>query len=190
MPVIDSEKAISTIKSGEYTAKDIGIHSGDPLDIKAGTAVTVENFDTVPGSFPQSGKLIGSNQHEFVVELDTGIRLHYPHIGYISWSNECRSLIEKCGRNQKSGGRSGSALPPKFVAGVLRSHAGESQLCFITRMRTSDSAHLTSSAITRPTSIRNDQSYTYSTCNDSTVEADSRRKMLRSKTEYKGKISL
>lgn len=38
---------------------------------------------TTPGTFPQAGKLIGSNQQEFVLELDTGVRLHYPRIGYI-----------------------------------------------------------------------------------------------------------
>nr|POE78079.1 hypothetical protein CFP56_09720 [Quercus suber] len=83
MPVLDGDKAVEIVKSSEYTAKDIGIISKDPLDISAGTNVTVENFDTVPGTFPQAGKLIGSSQHEFVLELDSGIRLHYPHIGYI-----------------------------------------------------------------------------------------------------------
>ena len=35
------------------------------------------------GAHPQTGKLVGATQHEVVVEVDHGVRLHFPRIGYI-----------------------------------------------------------------------------------------------------------
>ena len=55
----------------------------DPLGIKAGTDVTVENSDTEAGAHPQKGKLVGVNNKEVVVELKNGIRVHFPRIGYV-----------------------------------------------------------------------------------------------------------
>lgn len=45
MPVMESEKAVQTIKSSEFTAKDIGVSPSDSLGIVKGTQVTVENFE-------------------------------------------------------------------------------------------------------------------------------------------------
>lgn len=80
---LGKEKVWETIKSAEYTAEDIGVNDKDPLGISAGTAVTVENSDTEPGAHPQKGKLVGLNDNETVVELDNGIRVHFPRIGYV-----------------------------------------------------------------------------------------------------------
>jgi glutathione S-transferase len=71
------------LRSAEYTAKDIGVNEKDPLGIKAGTHVTVENSDTVSGAHPQAGKLVGLNDQETVVELKNGLRVHFPRVGYV-----------------------------------------------------------------------------------------------------------
>lgn len=38
---------------------------------------------TTPGSHPQAGKLVATSIDEFVVEVNDGLRLHFPRIGYI-----------------------------------------------------------------------------------------------------------
>lgn len=39
-------------------------------------------YSTTSGTFPQKGKLVGLNKDEVVLELDNGIRLHFPRTGY------------------------------------------------------------------------------------------------------------
>jgi hypothetical protein len=36
-----------------------------------------------PGSHPQAGKLVGTSIDEVVIEVNDGIHLHFPKIGYI-----------------------------------------------------------------------------------------------------------
>ena len=72
-----------TLNNASYSAQEIGVNDKDPLGIKAGTDVTVENSDTKPGAHPQKGKLIGLNDLETVVELKNSLRLHFPRVGYI-----------------------------------------------------------------------------------------------------------
>lgn len=38
---------------------------------------------STPGSHPQNGKLVGTSIDEVVIEVNDGIRLHFPRIGYI-----------------------------------------------------------------------------------------------------------
>ncbi|KAF3011212.1 hypothetical protein E8E13_011619 [Curvularia kusanoi] len=79
-----SEDALKeTLQNAAYSAKDIGVNEKDPLGIKKGSQVTVENSDTEPGAHPQHGKLVGVNEKETVIELENGIRLHFPRIGYL-----------------------------------------------------------------------------------------------------------
>jgi len=80
---LSSEDAIKTVKDASLSAKDTGIEQGDPLDIEAGTPVIVESMDSEPGSHPQVGKLVGTTRHEVILELDGGIRVHFPRQGYI-----------------------------------------------------------------------------------------------------------
>ena len=47
---------------------------------------------SAPGSHPQEGKLIGTSINELVLELDHGIRLHFPREGYIVKTNEFVAL--------------------------------------------------------------------------------------------------
>lgn len=37
---------------------------------------------TAPGAHPQLGKLVSANIHEFVIELQNGIRVHFPRTGF------------------------------------------------------------------------------------------------------------
>lgn len=80
---LPQEQVWDAVQGAEYTAKDIGVDEKDPLGIKAGTDVTVENSDTEAGAHPQKGKLVGVNNKEAVVELKNGIRVHFPRIGYV-----------------------------------------------------------------------------------------------------------
>lgn len=81
---VDSEEAKKTILGSDYYAKNsTTIAQGDPLGLSSGTKVSVESFDSTPGSYPQNGKLVGTSINEFVLELDNGVRLHYPRIGYL-----------------------------------------------------------------------------------------------------------
>lgn len=77
------EEVWEVIKGAEYTAKDIGFDEQDPLGIKQGTSVTVENSDTEPGAHPQKGRLVGLNKEKTVIELKNGLRIHFPRIGYV-----------------------------------------------------------------------------------------------------------
>jgi glutathione S-transferase len=91
------EQVWRAIKGAEYTAKDIGVNDQDPLGIKAGTNVTVENSDTEAGAHPQKGTLVGLNNKETVVELRNGIRLHFPRIGYVVKEAKADGLASRCG---------------------------------------------------------------------------------------------
>lgn len=71
------------VQRADYTAKDIGVDEHDPLGIQLGTSVSVENSDTQPGAHPQTGKLVGLDARECVVELKNGVRVHFPRIGYV-----------------------------------------------------------------------------------------------------------
>lgn len=74
---------MDAVKSAAYTASDIGVDEQDPLGIRVGADVSVENSDTEPGAHPQHGKLVGVNGRETVLELKDGIRLHFPRVGYV-----------------------------------------------------------------------------------------------------------
>ncbi|CAF0981637.1 unnamed protein product [Didymodactylos carnosus] len=58
-----------------------GVDSNDPLLLKEGDQVVINSTDAKP-THPQEGKLIGLNGKETVIELDNGIHVHFPRIGY------------------------------------------------------------------------------------------------------------
>lgn len=80
---LSPEETWDAVLGAEYTAQSIGVDEEDPLGLKAGTEVTVENADTKSGTHPQRGSLVGVDQREVVVELKNGLRLHFPRIGYV-----------------------------------------------------------------------------------------------------------
>lgn len=94
---VSQEQLSDIMKGAAYTAKDIGVNDKDPLGIKAGTYVTVENSDTKSGAHPQNGKLVGVNDVEIVLELKNGIRLHFPRIGYLIKEAKVRGLSSRFG---------------------------------------------------------------------------------------------
>ena len=54
----------------------------DVLNLAAGTSVSIESMDAMPGSDAQNGKLVGLSGVEIVIELENCLRLHFPRQGY------------------------------------------------------------------------------------------------------------
>ncbi|OJD29548.1 glutathione s-transferase [Diplodia corticola] len=88
LPVVQPE-AISALEAevlileAEYSEEKADVPQADPLGIAAGEEVSVESADAAPGCHPQVGRLAGLTRDETVVELENGIRLHFPRAGYI-----------------------------------------------------------------------------------------------------------
>ena len=80
---VAQEHVWDAVLGAGYSAAEVGFDEADPLGIKKGTVVSVENFDTTPGAHPQNGKLVGLDVKEVVVELKNGIRVHFPRVGYL-----------------------------------------------------------------------------------------------------------
>ena len=80
---ISGEDASEKILKLSYAAKDIGVDENDVTGFKKGDMVSVVTTDdTNPGNRDQHGKLVGLNRKEIVIELDNGLRIHAPRIGY------------------------------------------------------------------------------------------------------------
>ena len=47
------------------------------------TPIVLTDISAKAGNRIQLGKLIGLSKREIVIELDNGIRLHFPRIGYV-----------------------------------------------------------------------------------------------------------
>lgn len=80
---ISAEDASNQILSSNYACTEIGIDRADPLGLQAGEVVAVEMTDATPGTYPQNGRLVGLSKSRVVVELDNGLRLHFPRVGYV-----------------------------------------------------------------------------------------------------------
>ncbi|KAH6644302.1 hypothetical protein C7974DRAFT_18294 [Boeremia exigua] len=96
---LSQEQLMDKLKDADYTAKEIGVNEKDPLSIRAGTDVTVENSDTEAGAHPQKGKLVGTNDRETVIELKNGIRVHFPRIGYVVKEAKASGMASRFGRS-------------------------------------------------------------------------------------------
>lgn len=83
MTVVDNETVIQQVLGAGYSAEPVGVDEKDPTGLKAGDDVTVENLDTEPGAHLQHGKLFGLSPAEIVLELPTGVRLHFPRKGQV-----------------------------------------------------------------------------------------------------------
>lgn len=79
---IPIEAATKQLLSSAYSMPDIGIDAKDTLALKAGERVSIEASDAVPGTHPQYGKLVGLNKAKTVIELENGLRMHFPKVGY------------------------------------------------------------------------------------------------------------
>lgn len=81
---LSAEEAHKLITGAEYTSKTASnVEDDHTYGITAGTQVSVESFDSTPGSHPQCGKLIGTSIDEVVIETEAGIRIHFPRVGYL-----------------------------------------------------------------------------------------------------------
>ncbi|KAF2487121.1 hypothetical protein BDY17DRAFT_319685 [Neohortaea acidophila] len=81
---VSGEEASERILKAPYAAKDIGVdETGDSTGFKKGDKVQIATTDdTTPGNMAQYGTLVGLNRKEQVIQLDNGLRLHFPRIGY------------------------------------------------------------------------------------------------------------
>lgn len=80
---LSGEQASKQILASHYAAPEIGVDPSDPLGLKADEKVAVEANDAEPGTHPQYGKLVGLSKRETVLELDNGLRVHFPRVGYV-----------------------------------------------------------------------------------------------------------
>lgn len=95
---IPEKEAHEQILGSDYALPEIGVDAKDPLQLTAGQEVYVEPTDADPGAHPQHGKLRGLNTKKVVIELENGLRLHFPRIGYIVHSAmdvEGKSVLQK-----------------------------------------------------------------------------------------------
>lgn len=80
---ISDDQATESILSSDYAVNSLSVDEQDPLGISEGTKVSIESTDSTPGSHPQVGKLVGTNRKEIVIQLENGLRLHFPRLGYV-----------------------------------------------------------------------------------------------------------
>ncbi|KAI9724607.1 MAG: hypothetical protein M1828_003630 [Chrysothrix sp. TS-e1954] len=80
---VSGEDAGKTILASEYSIKNHDVPADDPLGVKKGERVSVESADATPGSDPQVGKLIGTDVNRVSLELENGIHIHFPRVGYV-----------------------------------------------------------------------------------------------------------
>jgi len=80
---LDAESAQKQILRSEYAARDIGVDEGDPVGLKKGQKVYVQTSDdNAPENAQQHGVLVGLGRRRIVIELENGLRLHFPRVGY------------------------------------------------------------------------------------------------------------
>lgn len=102
---IPEDKARETIFGADYAMPAIGIDEADPLGYKAGEEVYIEPTDAEPGRHPQHGRLQGLNHEKVVIELENGLRMHFPRIGYIihrAKDEQGKSVLESLYETVKS----------------------------------------------------------------------------------------
>ena len=79
---ISGEKACDLILESGHTAGALNVDPKDALSLPAGTPVSIEMTDAAPGADPQTGLLVGLSNSETVIELENGLRLHFPRRGF------------------------------------------------------------------------------------------------------------
>lgn len=80
---LSPEDATKRLLESSYAAKEIGVDEKDLTGLKAGEKVYVQTSDdNAPENAQQHGKLVGLGPRRIVIELDNGVRLHFPRVGY------------------------------------------------------------------------------------------------------------
>lgn len=81
--LINEETARSQILGSEYAAKEIGVDEKDPTGLKSGQKVYVQTSDdNAPENAQQHGSLVGLNDRRIVIQIENGLRIHFPRVGY------------------------------------------------------------------------------------------------------------
>ena len=79
---VSGEKACDLIMGSSHTAETLKVDPNDALGFAEGTPVFIESTDAAPGSESQEGLLVGLSKTETVIELENGLRLHFPRRGF------------------------------------------------------------------------------------------------------------
>lgn len=81
---VPPEEAAAAVLGAAYLEPEVDVAPEDPLGVEAGSRVAVESADdAAPGAHAQVGRLVGLGRGETVVELENGVRLHFPRAGYV-----------------------------------------------------------------------------------------------------------
>jgi len=81
---VEANDAKHKVLTSAYSAKEAGIDSEDPTGLQAGVKVSVGTTDDAkPGGRRQEGELVGLSRREIVIELENGIRMHFPRLGFV-----------------------------------------------------------------------------------------------------------
>jgi hypothetical protein len=79
---LTAEEATKQVLASDYALPDIGVDEFDRLGLRAGDWISIEPMDAKPGTYPQLGRLVGLNRMKTVIQLNNGLRLHFPKVGY------------------------------------------------------------------------------------------------------------
>lgn len=80
---LDEKAAHEQILGSQYAAKEIGVDEKDPTGLKKGQKVYVQTSDdNAPENAQQHGTLVGLGPKRIILQLDNGLRIHFPRVGY------------------------------------------------------------------------------------------------------------
>ncbi|KAF7185719.1 hypothetical protein HII31_12950 [Pseudocercospora fuligena] len=81
--IISFDEAKAKIFEAGYLADVGGVWDLEPTGIEVGANVTVDALGSEPYRHPVAGKLVATSKDEIVIEVPTGLRLHFPRQGQI-----------------------------------------------------------------------------------------------------------
>lgn len=80
---IEAKVAHKAVLEADYAAKEIGVDEKDITGLKHGQKVFVQTSDdNTPQNARQKGTLVGLGDRRIVIQLDNGLRMHFPRVGY------------------------------------------------------------------------------------------------------------
>lgn len=80
---ITFEEAKEQIFASRFTSSIEGLLRDEPTGIEVGTLVTADNLGSEPHKHPVLGRLYATDGYEFVLDVDSGLRVHFPREGVI-----------------------------------------------------------------------------------------------------------
>ena len=80
---VAEDEARKTLLGAGYAAREIDVDEKDSTGLKKGQKVYVQTSDdNAPENAQQHGTLTGLGPRRIVIELENGLRLHFPRVGY------------------------------------------------------------------------------------------------------------